>query len=254
MAKNNHLSITDEQKKLSRLLRQPSQGDVTNTFERAISCAEKIVELENCIAVVSNLVGNSSRIIAGKFAGTIGLSDYESENSIWESRILSMMTEETRMEKFIAELRFFHYLRNIAPQRREEYCLFTKLRFVTGKGSVVNVLHRMHYLYDNEKRNAICAICLYSPLVFEFSGGSYAVNTLTGLKEELSQADSANVLSRRERQILSLIDSGMKSREIAVTLNISIHTVHRHRQEILARLNVKNSHEACRIAKSMSII
>ncbi|MDE5628693.1 MAG: hypothetical protein K2I69_03940 [Muribaculaceae bacterium] len=43
-----------------------------------------------------------SRIIAGKFGDTIGLSDYETGDSIWESRILSLMTEETRMEKFIA--------------------------------------------------------------------------------------------------------------------------------------------------------
>ena len=37
-------------------------------------------------------------------------------------------------------------------------------------------------------------------------------------------------------------------------LSISIHTVSRHRQEILTRLQVKNSIEACRLAKEMKLI
>ncbi|MDE5899935.1 MAG: LuxR C-terminal-related transcriptional regulator [Muribaculaceae bacterium] len=51
-----------------------------------------------------------------------------------------------------------------------------------------------------------------------------------------------------------IIDSGLKSSEIADRLNISIHTVSRHRQEILAKLQEKNSIEACRLAKSMELI
>ena len=165
-----------------------------------------------------------------------------------------MMTEDEKLEKFIAELRFFHYLRKIAPLRRDEYYLVTKLRFHTGEERFVNVLHRMYYVYDNDKTGIIAAICLYSPLVYDFNGRSHVVNSITGIREDLSNSSDYTVLSPRECQVLALIDSGMKSKEIAETLNISIHTVNRHRQEILAALNVKNSHEACRIAKSMSLI
>lgn len=58
----------------------------------------------------------------------------------------------------------------------------------------------------------------------------------------------------RERQILAMIDKGMKSGEIAAQLHISIHTVSCHRQEIIGKLQVKNTHEACRIAKSMGLL
>ena len=51
-----------------------------------------------------------------------------------------------------------------------------------------------------------------------------------------------------------MIDTGLKSAEIAAQLNISIHTVSRHRQEIIGKLQVKNTHEACRIAKSMGLL
>ncbi|MFG6381685.1 MAG: helix-turn-helix transcriptional regulator, partial [Muribaculum sp.] len=71
---------------------------------------------------------------------------------------------------------------------------------------------------------------------------------------ELTSAADASILSRREKQVLTLIDSGKRSYEIAEILSISKNTVSRHRQEILAKLQVKNSMEACRIAKAMKII
>ena len=37
-------------------------------------------------------------------------------------------------------------------------------------------------------------------------------------------------------------------------LSISINTINRHRQEILGKLQVKNSIEACRIAKDLKLI
>jgi len=37
-------------------------------------------------------------------------------------------------------------------------------------------------------------------------------------------------------------------------LSISVNTVSRHRQEILGKLQVKNSIEACRIAKELQLL
>ena len=75
-----------------------------------------------------------------------------------------------------------------------------------------------------------------------------------GQMAELAKQSDIQILSARERQILRLIDRGLRSKEIAQMLSISIHTVSRHRQEILARLQVKNSIEACRLAKEMKLI
>ena len=70
-------------------------------------------EIENVVAVVSDLSMRTSKIFNGGFAKVLGLSDYTEENSIWEKKILSLMPEREREEKFIAELRFFHYLKHI---------------------------------------------------------------------------------------------------------------------------------------------
>lgn len=104
---------------------------------------------------------------------------------------------------------------------------------------------------ENIERRKICG---YGPIAFDMTGKSYAVNSLSGISEELASSANNSVLSRRERQVLALIDKGFRSSEISDSLKISIHTVNRHRQEILTKLQVKNSHEACRIAKTMGMI
>ena len=54
------------------------------------------------------------------------------------------------------------------------------------------------------------------------------------------------LLTPREREILALAKEGMFSKEISQKLNISIHTVNRHRQNILEKLQVDNIIEAIR--------
>lgn len=160
------------------------------------------------------------------------------------------MPEHEREEKVIAELRFFHYLRHLPAKKRVNFFLVTKLRFENS----MEVLHRMYYIFDKTAQNVLYAICIYSPLFFDFAGKSFAVDSMTGVREDLTSSVNSSVISKRERQILQLIASGMKSREIAETLSISKNTVSRHRQEILAKLKVKNSVEACRLAERMGLI
>lgn len=52
------------------------------------------------------------------------------------------------------------------------------------------------------------------------------------------------LLTPREREVLALAKEGMFSKEISEKLNISIHTVNRHRQNILEKLQVDNMIEA----------
>lgn len=247
MAKNNHFSNLDA------LLREQAAETATDGASAIYSCAAAMATVENVIAVVSDLTAGTSRIFAGAFADVLGIDGYSKENSIWERRILSLMPEEEQEAKFIAELRFFHHLRRLGRQRRN-YFLMSKLRFTGRDGNPVNVLHRMYYILGTDGETVSHAVCLYGPLTTDFQGKSVAVNSLTGVSKELTATSDSNILSPRERQILALINSGLKSREIADRLHISVHTVSRHRQEILAKLQVKNSIEACRLAASMNMI
>ena len=62
------------------------------------------------------------------------------------------------------------------------------------------------------------------------------------------------MVKEREKEILRCIRKGLSSKEIAAALYISVNTVNRHRQNILEKLSVGNSIEACRAAELMKLL
>lgn len=238
---------------LDSLLKEQAADVGKNIMPTVYDYAKGIAEIEGKIVVVSDLLNGRSKIYCGDFADKIGVGGYSGEESIWERKIFDRMDSVERERKFIEELRFFHYLKHLGKNRRHYY-LLSKLRFREAAGNYVNVEHKMYYVYGADANSVRYAVCLYGPLVIDFKGTCLIVNSVTGISEELTSSSDKNILTQRENQILNLIDSGLKSEDIAEKLNISKHTVSRHRQEILAKLQVKNSIEACRVAKSLHLI
>lgn len=139
--------------------------------------------IENVVAVVSDLCTGTSKVFCGNFAKTIGIENYSSENSIWEKKILSLMPELEREDKFISELRFFHFLRH-HPKNKGNYYLMSKLRIADSKGALFDILHRMYYIFNGV--SVRYAICLYGPLSIDFKGKTVIVNSVNGVVEELT--------------------------------------------------------------------
>ena len=115
-------------------------------------------------------------------------------------------------------------------------------------------LHRLHYVPAPGSNGLWLALCLYTPLTFDFTGTAIVVETADGNITSLGTGHDNLILSQRERQVLRLIDRGMTSKDIAGCLSISLNTVSRHRASILARLRVGNSVEACRIARELGLV
>lgn len=241
-------------KKLNQLLKSQSFNGGTIDVSQLLDYAKNISQIENVTVVVSDMRCGISRIFPGKFGIVLGVSNYVEENSIWEKAILNLMTEKQREEKYLAELRFFNFLRHVPRHARPDYYLISKLRMKAATGDTIDVIHRMYYIYADDSETVTHALCLYGRPAFDFIGKNRIVNSFTGISEELTASGDSSILSRREKQVLTLIDSGKRSYEIANILSISKNTVSRHRQQILAKLQVKNSMEACRIAKTMKII
>lgn len=241
-------------KKLNQLLKSQSFNGGTIDVSQLLDYAKNISQIENVTVVVSDMRCGISRIFPGKFGIVLGVSNYVEENSIWEKAILNLMTEKQREEKYLAELRFFNFLRHVPRHARPDYYLVSKLRMKAATGDTIDVIHRMYYIYADDSETVTHALCLYGRPTFDFIGKNRIVNSFTGISEELTASGDSSILSRREKQVLTLIDSGKRSYEIANILSISKNTVSRHRQQILAKLQVKNSMEACRIAKTMKII
>ena len=241
-------------KKLNQLLKSQSFNGGTIDVSQLLDYAKNISQIENVTVVVSDMRCGISRIFPGKFGIVLGVSNYVEENSIWEKAILNLMTEKQREEKYLAELRFFNFLRHVPRHARPDSYLVSKLRMKAATGDTIDVVHRMYYIYADDSETVTHALCLYGRPTFDFIGKNRIVNSFTGISEELTASGDSSILSRREKQVLTLIDSGKRSYEIADILSISKNTVSRHRQQILAKLQVKNSMEACRIAKTMKII
>ena len=119
-------------------------------------------------------------------------------------------------------------------------------------GNYRPVAHRLFYIPVSN--SLWLALCLYNPLPFDIPGKAIVIHSTTGQTWELDDRDDAHILSEREKQVLRLINNGMMSKHIAAALSISINTVSRHRQEILRKLQVRNSIEACRVAKELRMI
>ena len=151
-----------------------------------------------------------------------------------------MIPREDLYGKYLEELRFYNFVKRLPRKQRSDYCWVSKLRMRTASGDTVWVCHRLFYVPD--------------PFNNTLWGGGRAVELATGQVVELGSRSNGKILTDREIQVLRLIDKGLMSKQIADTLSISVNTVSRHRQEILAKLQVKNSIEACRVAQDLGLI
>ncbi len=226
-------------------------------LDRYKDIARNYAQMENTIAVLSDMRTNMSYIYYGKFSQTLGLDRYGNEDkvsSIWEKEIFKLIHPDDLTGKHLQELCFFHFIKRQPKKKRNDYYLTSKLRMRSGMNNYIPVLHRMFYVSIPSNGTLWLALCLYSPLSFDIPAKSLIINSVNGQITELDKQNTTKILSIREKQVLRLIDKGLTSKEIAETLSISINTVSRHRQEILNKLQVKNSIEACRVAKDLKLI
>lgn len=89
------------------------------------------------------------------------------------------------------------------------------------------------------------------------AGATEIANTLRiFLNEDLENESSTppEKLSKRQKQLLVLLDKGMSNREIAEELSISEHTVKVHLWRLFRRLNVKSRSQASHLARTQGLL
>lgn len=208
------------------------------------------VRTENSIAVLSDMQMNTSYIFTSGTASALGLNFPENPtviNSIWEEEILMKIHPDDRMKKYVHELRFFKMLEETGQEERSAFCVVSRMRLCDKNGIYQWIRHRMFYFYSPDTGKLRFALCLYDRtaersqnLLPEF----LIINTVKGEVVAEDKFDYRTILSQRELEVLKYVGEGLTSKEIADVLSISINTVSRHRQNILKKLNVKNSVEA----------
>ena len=245
-----------------KLLKQPFAYDKDESIVllKGQQIASEYARVENSIAVLSDLKSDKSYIYHGGVAEKLDIGARNSVkciSSIWEEDIFNRIHPDDLIEKHLLELRFFHLLKSFPAKERTDYHIVSKMRMFDSSGKSITIQHRMFYVFNCLEGNLWLSLCLYNfpydGAIFEKTNG-VIINSSTG---EMVNADNGNcgdILSSREKEILQLIEQGKMSKDIADLLYISKNTVSRHRQNILEKLRVKNSIEACRIAKMMNLI
>ncbi|MCS7038055.1 MAG: response regulator transcription factor [Anaerolineae bacterium] len=73
-------------------------------------------------------------------------------------------------------------------------------------------------------------------------------------RETTGQSEETDLLTPREREVLTLIAQGLTNREIAEALVISVKTVDRHRENIMHKLNLHSRVELVKYAIAKGLI
>lgn len=232
-------------------------GTDTAAIDEYIAIAAGYANIEKTLTVLSDLREKCSYIACGDFASALDLGPGFRPgkiNSIWENEIFSLIRPDDLEMKMVQELLFYHHINRLPPRQRFRQCLIQRLRMRDRHGHYIDTLHRLFYIPDTGGCNIRLTLCLYGAMTVQLPAPSYAVDTLTGHTRILDSDDRHPILSPQEINILKLIDGGHRSKEIASMVNISVNTVSRHRQNIIAKLNVRNSVEACRTARLLNLI
>jgi len=216
--------------------------------------------VENSIAVLSDLKSNKSYIYNGGVAAKLGISEKNSAekiNSIWEEEIFEKIHPDDLLAKHSLELKLFQLVKSLPLSERSDYHITSRIRMRDKLGKYISIQHRMFYICSSTNGSLWLALCLYNfacnKSIPETSDG-IIVNSATGDIINPDRENCNDILSDREKEVLHLIRRGKLSKEISEILSISINTVNRHRQNILERLRVNNSIEACRIAEFMGLL
>lgn len=228
-------------------------------LERCKQIAALYAQVENSIAVLSDLKAGKSYIYNGALAEALGLNHKDSTkeiDSIWEEEIYNRIFPEDLAARHILELKFFHLLKKTPIHQRINYRTHSLLRMSNAKGEYIPILHRTFYLCNQHNGTLWIALCLYNfasnELVQPFKG--VIQNSSTGEILNETNCSVAGIISCREKEVLRLIEAGFSSKQIATHLHISKNTVDRHRQNIMEKLRVGNSLEAIKVARELNLI
>ena len=167
----------------------------------------------------------------------------EKQGDYLESRI----HPDDREQLLILQIKLSQFIYSLPPEQRNDYSNIYSFRVLNARQQYVRVVSRHQVLEQTidispDQQEAETVDC-----------------TVLNLKngEMFSPSPSLqtfNPLTKREAEILRLIQKGLLSKEIADKLCVSIHTVNIHRQNLLRKLGVQNSIEAIRIGYETGIL
>ncbi|MDR2920808.1 MAG: LuxR C-terminal-related transcriptional regulator [Tannerella sp.] len=144
-------------------------------------------------------------------------------------------------------------------EKRKNFKYICEFRGKTAEGEYVRIINQKQILELDENGNpwlimGIADLSLNTAPLDNIK--IQVVNYVTGETFPLTKFEEKGLveITRREKEILLLIKSGMLSKEISDRLSVSIHTVNKHRQNIMQKMNADNIIEAMEYARKLGFL
>ena len=230
--------------------------------ERCKAVANAYICVGEGCTVVTDASCDRCYLYVGSLGTLLGITDsspvFKEFDSSDEDVIYNRMHPEDLVEKRMLEYEFFKYVDPMPGEEKLLHQATCRIRIRNAKGEYTIVDNSTQIISPSPNGRIWLILCCYSLSSDQnWSGSIFSTikNNHTGEIKEFSFSDRrSHILTDREKEILLLIKEGKLSKQIADILEISIHTVNRHRQNILEKLSVGNSIEAVMAAESMRLI
>lgn len=167
-------------------------------------------------------------------------------------------------EKILPET--LQFLKGLAPEETVDYSFSCNYRIKTNKGSYITLLQRSTYFIASEDRTPIAAVGFAIDIthfkedtrmlftIEKVNRNFYTLSAEPVFKAVYAPDKAADLLSKRELEVLHLIYEGYSSKEIAARLYLSLNTVNNHRKNMLEKTSTRNASELIHYAQKKGIL
>lgn len=212
--------------------------------------------------VITDAAADRCYIYGGALSYLLGLTDIipyvRQFSSSDEDDIYNRIHPEDLVDKRMLEYEYFKYVDSKYIFEKTDYKATCRVRIKDRNGRYIYVLNSTRIVTLSPKGKVWLILCCYdlSPAQYHSEGiEPRIINCSSGEIIEIHLKERrAGLLTKREKEILNLIKEGKASKQIAAILGISIHTVNRHRQNIIEKLSVSNTVEAITAASLMRLL
>ena len=155
--------------------------------------------------------------------------------------------------------KLMEYIKTITIDKRKDYKHIFECRAKNAEGHYIRFIVQQQILELDENGNPWLLFGVFdiSPNTSPLEHAKVRViNYKTGeiVPFSIVERESDIKLSDREKEILKMASVGMLSKEISDKLFISIHTVNKHRQNIMQKMNTNNVIEAINYARKLGLL
>lgn len=231
-------------------------------IERCKTLAGCYVGIGGGCTVVTDASCDHCYLYVGSLGALLGITDsfpvFQEVDSSDEDVIYNRMHPEDLADKRMLEYEFFKYVNAMSGEDKLQYQATCRIRIKNAKGDYTIVDNSTQIICPSPHGKIWLILCCYTlssdTKWYGDISASIKNNHIGEVREFSFNERRKHILTDREKEILLLIKDGKLSKQIADILEISIHTVNRHRQNILEKLSVGNSIEAIMAAESMKLI